>query len=83
MEENYVLQCFEKPEYIKGIIIGRAQLVNKMDKDKWLSLIKTKKELDNIPIIINTDFGHTTLIFTFPIGGEIEIKDAKIIIKNK
>jgi muramoyltetrapeptide carboxypeptidase len=32
-------------------------------------IIETKPALENLPIIANADFGHTTPIFTFPIGG--------------
>ena len=41
-------------------------------------IIKTKKELENIPVIAGADFGHTTPIFTFPIGG-----NAKLVAKNE
>jgi hypothetical protein len=34
------------------------------------TVIKTKKELDNLPVIANANFGHTTPIFTFPVGGK-------------
>ena len=77
-----LLHCY-KNKKLNGIIIGRAQLNNKMTVDKWRSLIKTKRELDNIPVIINADFGHTTPMFTFPIGGDIVVKDNKIKIRNK
>jgi len=76
-----LLHCY-KNNKLNGIIIGRAQLSNKMDIDKWKSIINTKKELQNIPVIINANFGHTTPIFTFPIGGDIIVNDDKIIIKN-
>lgn len=79
-----LIQCL-KVENIKGIIIGRTEKNTEMTFEKWQTLFKTKKELGNIPIIINSDFGHTTPQFTFPIGGnvnltvteqiEIEIKD--------
>ncbi len=58
---------------VKGIILGRAQVKCNMDNAKWEKLIKTKKELNNIPIIVGVDFGHTTPIFTFPIGGKCRI----------
>ena len=45
-----------------------------------LIIIKTKKELDNLPVIANVDFGHTSPIITFPIGGEarLEAKNGKV-----
>ena len=48
-------------------------------------IFKNKKELDNIPIITNANFGHTTPIFTFPIGGYAKVKankEIKIEIKD-
>lgn len=76
-----LLHCY-KNNKLNGIIIGRAQLSNKMDVDKWKSIIDTKKELQDIPVIIDADFGHTTPIFTFPIGGNITINNDEVIIKN-
>ncbi len=66
-----------KEKNIKGIVIGRAEKVSEMNYDKWVNILETKKQLENIPIIINANFGHTTPIFTFPIGG-----NAKLIIEN-
>lgn len=72
---------------VKGIVIGRAEENTDMTEDKWIKMIKNKKALCNIPIIINADFGHTTPIFTFPIGGNCKIisnkKECKIIIKER
>lgn len=58
---------------VKGIVFGRCQEKSNMNTEKWISLIKNKKELLNMPIIINANFGHTTPIFTFPIGGKCNI----------
>jgi muramoyltetrapeptide carboxypeptidase len=58
---------------VKAILIGRFQKKSKMNLEKINYIIKTKKELEKIPIAINFDFGHTNPMFTFPIGGEIEI----------
>ena len=44
-----------------------------MTNDLLIKIIKTKKELDNIPIIANVDFGHTYPKITFPIGGEANL----------
>jgi muramoyltetrapeptide carboxypeptidase LdcA involved in peptidoglycan recycling len=59
--------------FIKGIVIGRFQKKSKMDKNKIIKIIKNKKELNKIPIIADVDFGHTTPMITFPIGGKIKL----------
>ncbi len=68
---------------VKGIVIGRSQKAACMTKEKWIKLIKNKPELENIPVIAGADFGHTTPIFTFPIGGKAKLvaKDGKIELK--
>lgn len=59
---------------VKGLIIGRSQKAANMNKEKWETLLRSKKELKNIPVLANVDFGHTTPIFTFPIGGKCFLK---------
>lgn len=59
---------------VRGIVIGRFQLSSRSSKEELIHIIKTKKELDNVPVIANADFGHTDPKFTFPIGGKAEIK---------
>ena len=56
-----------------------------MTVEKWTKLIKSKPELENIPVVINCDFGHTTPIITFPIGGQAELKaeNGKVELKIK
>ena len=63
---------------VKGIVIGRFQKASEMTNEKLIKIIKSKSELKNIPVIANVDFGHTSPIITFPIGGE-----ASINTKNK
>lgn len=60
-------------ENVRGIVFGRLQPGTGMTKDLLTKIIKTKKELNNIPVISNVDFGHTSPIITFPIGGEVEL----------
>jgi len=74
-------------ENIKGIVIGRFQKVSQVADNLLIQIIKTKKELDNLPVIANVDFGHTDPKITFPIGGEVnlEVENGKIkleIIKH-
>ena len=68
---------------VRGIVIGRAEKNCEMTNEKWIKLIKGKSELNNIPVIAGADFGHTTPIFTFPIGGKAKLsaKDGNIEIK--
>ena len=69
---------------VKALVIGKAQIQTNMNLTKWRKILN-KKELKNIPIIIDVNFGHTTPNYTIPIGGycyiNTEIKD-KIIIET-
>lgn len=56
-------------EKVQAILIGRFENSFGMTKEKLHHIFSTKPELKNLPIIANADFGHTTPIFTFPIGG--------------
>lgn len=71
-----------KGKKINGIVIARAQKSCDMSYEKWKSILTTKKELIDIPLLINLDFGHTTPIFTFPIGGYAKIKGKQIIFSD-
>lgn len=68
---------------VKGIVIGRFQKASKMTNVLLTQIIKTKKELNNLPVIANVDFGHSDPKITFPIGGFCKIsasKNSKITI---
>lgn len=69
-------------KYLRGIVIGRFQKQTQMTKDLLTKIIKTKVELNKIPVIANVDFGHTNPRITFPIGGECEIIASKKEIKT-
>ncbi len=75
------------PEFktVKGLVIGREQKNCNMTKEKWTKMIKNKPELTKIPIIAGVDFGHTTPIITFPIGGfaRLDVTDNKIKLAIK
>lgn len=76
------------PEFktVKALVLGRAEKDCIMTKEKWIKMIKNKPELKNIPVIAGVDFGHTTPIIAFPIGGKarLEAKDnnIKLFIKG-
>jgi muramoyltetrapeptide carboxypeptidase len=58
-----------------------------MTDEKLQYIISTKPALKTISIIANADFGHTTPIFTFPIGGTCHLQaemsgSVKLIIET-
>jgi muramoyltetrapeptide carboxypeptidase LdcA involved in peptidoglycan recycling len=59
---------------IKGLVIGRFQKISNISRETLEKIIKTKKELENIPVIAQADFGHTSSIISFPIGGRARIE---------
>lgn len=69
---------------VRGIVIGRFQKKSSMTKESLSQIIHTKKELSQIPVIGNVDFGHTDPKITFPIGGTASLMvssgDAKLKI---
>ncbi len=71
------------PEFktVKGIVLGRSQKATEMNKEKWFKLIKNKPELKDIPVIAGVDFGHSTPIITFPIGGYAKLEASNNKIK--
>jgi muramoyltetrapeptide carboxypeptidase LdcA involved in peptidoglycan recycling len=60
---------------IKGLVIGRFQKSVNIPSKGFLGLAERLPVLSqmNIPIVYDADFGHTTPIFTFGIGGEAEL----------
>ena len=67
---------------LKGLVFGRFSEGCNMTKDIIKRIVENKKQLRDIPIISNVEFGHLFPMITFPIGGEVEINtDSKDIIK--
>ena len=72
-ERNLVSLIQQKNfDKVKGVVFGRCQGETKMNINKWKKILN-KKELKNIPIIVNASFGHTTPNATIPIGGKCYI----------
>ncbi len=59
---------------VKGIVFGSFNDSCKMDVETIKRIVVTKKQLKNIPIIFNVDFGHVLPFATFPIGGTVRLK---------
>lgn len=71
---------------VRGLVIGQFQKATDMSDDKLLKIIRGKQELSKIPVIARASFGHTTPLFTFPIGGTARLqaqeKDVVLEITN-
>lgn len=65
---------------VKGLVIGRFQNESKMTDDLLTQIIKSKKELEDISVITNVDFGHTDPRITFPVGGKARINASKKLV---
>jgi muramoyltetrapeptide carboxypeptidase len=59
---------------VKGIVLGRFQNKSKISRQNIERFILSRKELSGLPVLANVDFGHTSPIFTFPIGGKAKIQ---------
>jgi muramoyltetrapeptide carboxypeptidase len=58
---------------VKGLVLGRFQKKSEITKSKIETLIRSKKALQSMPIIYDVDFGHTSPLHTFPIGGRVSV----------
>jgi len=71
---------------IKAILIGRFQNGSNVTDAALKKIIESKRELKDIPIIGNVNFGHTTPIATIPIGAKVTVsatgKDTEILIEQ-
>lgn len=63
---------------VRAVVFGRFEPENKMNRPRLERILAAKKELAGKPIVANVDFGHTTPIITFPVGGYCRIDGMKI-----
>lgn len=61
-------------ERVKGLVIGRFQRASRITPDLLRQIIHSKKELRKLPVIADVNFGHTSPLFTFPIGGRVKLE---------
>lgn len=60
-------------EGIRGLAIGRFQQASRMSRDLLALIVAKQPALAGLPVLANADFGHTSPMLTFPIGGEAEV----------
>ncbi|MBM7767886.1 S66 family peptidase [Glutamicibacter nicotianae] len=56
-------------EKIRGLAIGRFQLESSITRSLLEQVIAKHPILQDLPVVANLDFGHTSPMFTIPIGG--------------
>lgn len=82
-DRNLQALCCQKDfQNVKGLIIGRFQKKSALNRKELEFILLNKPELQNMPIIANVDFGHTTPILTIPLGGTATIKEGKICLEK-
>ncbi|SFC35488.1 Muramoyltetrapeptide carboxypeptidase LdcA (peptidoglycan recycling) [Parapedobacter composti] len=64
-------------DHVQGLVIGRFKQESGITRKLLTKIIKTKEPLSRIPVVANVDFGHTTPMITFPIGGYVRIQAHK------
>lgn len=67
---------------VKGLVIGRFQKGSKVEREGLEFILDTKKELKDMPILANVDFGHSSPLLTIPLGGKATLQDAELHIEN-
>lgn len=65
---------------VKGLVIGRFQKGSNISREQLEFILNNKRELKNLPILANVDFGHTTPLLTIPVGGSAQIDNGKLIM---
>ena len=58
---------------VRGLVLGRFQNASGMAREDLEAIVATIPSLAGKPIVANVDFGHTTPLITFPIGGRVEL----------
>ena len=58
---------------IRGLVIGRCQRSTGMTRSLLARIVADQPGLAGLPVLANVDFGHTSPMITFPIGGTAEL----------
>ena len=80
--KRFIQSLIHQPYFssVKGLVIGRFKSKSAVNQKALTNIIAYFKELKDIPVIANVDFGHTYPFFTFPIGGKVEIEKKNITL---
>lgn len=59
---------------LAGIAIGRFQRASGIDRALLEAVVAKHPQLAQLPVVANLDFGHTSPMFTLPIGGTARLQ---------
>lgn len=80
------LQSLLHAQEIGGLVIGKFQAAGTINHRAITQIIASKRELHDVPVVANVNFGHTMPILTIPLGGVAELHitedNADILILN-
>jgi muramoyltetrapeptide carboxypeptidase len=74
--DRNLVSLLQQPAFagVRGLVIGRFQRATGMTRDLLAQVVASKPGPAGLPVIANVDFGHTTSIVTFPVGGTVEVR---------
>jgi muramoyltetrapeptide carboxypeptidase len=58
---------------VQGVVIGRFQEASRVSRHLLEQIIAHEDRLAGLPVLGNVDFGHTSPLATFPIGGQARV----------
>lgn len=64
-------------ERVRGVVLGRFERESGITDEKLITMLRSKAELRDLPIIANVDFGHSTPMATLPLGGRARFTVAR------
>ena len=58
---------------VRGLAVGRFQRVSGVTRELLAQIVANQPALAGLPVLANVDFGHTSPMITFPVGGTAEL----------
>ena len=75
IEDDDLTSLLQRPGAagIQGVVIGRFQQASRVSRHLLEQIIARQDRLAGLPVLGNVDFGHTSPLATFPIGGQANL----------
>ncbi len=61
------------PEQVSALLIGRFQAASEMTRPLLTDIVSRQPLRTGTAVVANLDFGHTSPLFTFPVGGSADV----------